>query len=178
MDLRNVGILQHYTESQPRISGRQDGRPPAWRSIPGGAGYEMKPAAWHSAGPRTVQDAGLTKHHAVKTYGWAEVQLHALLTSALDGGEWSASCHGSQYPYHRRLGGPQSGSGRGGEDEKIPPGAPEGNRTPLPSHFSDWATPAALYHSRLAFPRQISHSCCLEFRMRNEDFPQTLLTCL
>jgi hypothetical protein len=32
----------------------------------------------------------LTKHHAMKTYCWAEAQLHAL-TSALDGGEWSAS---------------------------------------------------------------------------------------
>jgi hypothetical protein len=33
----------------------------------------------------------LTKHHAVKRYGGIEVQLHHALTSALDGGEWSAS---------------------------------------------------------------------------------------
>jgi hypothetical protein len=32
----------------------------------------------------------LTKHHAMKTYWGVEVQLHAYLTSALDGGEWSA----------------------------------------------------------------------------------------
>jgi hypothetical protein len=34
------------------------------------------------------------KHHAMKTCGGVKVQLHALLTSALDGGEWSASSSG------------------------------------------------------------------------------------
>jgi hypothetical protein len=33
----------------------------------------------------------LTKHHTMKTYCGVEVQIHAFLTSALDGGEWSAS---------------------------------------------------------------------------------------
>jgi hypothetical protein len=34
----------------------------------------------------------LTKHHAMKTYWEVELQLHAFLTSALEGGgEWSAS---------------------------------------------------------------------------------------
>jgi hypothetical protein len=32
----------------------------------------------------------LTKHHAMKTYWRAEIQLHAFLPSALDGGDWSA----------------------------------------------------------------------------------------
>jgi hypothetical protein len=32
----------------------------------------------------------LIKHHATKTHWGVEVQLHAFLTSALDGGEWSA----------------------------------------------------------------------------------------
>jgi len=31
------------------------------------------------------------KHHAMKTYEGVEVQLHAILTSSLDKGEWSAS---------------------------------------------------------------------------------------
>jgi hypothetical protein len=34
----------------------------------------------------------LIKHHAIKTYGRAEIQLHAFLTSPLDAGEWSAPC--------------------------------------------------------------------------------------
>jgi hypothetical protein len=33
----------------------------------------------------------LTKNHFTNTYGGAEVYLHALLASAVDGGEWSAS---------------------------------------------------------------------------------------
>jgi hypothetical protein len=33
----------------------------------------------------------LIKHHTMKTYERLEVQFHAVLTSALDGGEWSAS---------------------------------------------------------------------------------------
>jgi len=33
----------------------------------------------------------LIKHHATKTHGTIEIWLHAFLTSALDGDEWSAS---------------------------------------------------------------------------------------
>jgi hypothetical protein len=33
----------------------------------------------------------LTKNQAMQTYGGVEVQLHVLLTSGLEGGEWSAS---------------------------------------------------------------------------------------
>jgi hypothetical protein len=64
----------------------------------------------------------------MKTYVGVEVQLHTLLTSALDEGEWSAlrPCRftreeSPQYPLHRRLAGPQSQSGRGGEVKKILP---------------------------------------------------------
>jgi hypothetical protein len=54
------------------------------------------------------------------------------LPSALDGGEWSASRTGRftpqgkspWYPLDRSLGGPQSRSGRGGEQKnsQLPPG--------------------------------------------------------
>jgi hypothetical protein len=68
----------------------------------------------------------------MKTYWGVEVQLHAFLTSALDGGEWSASRPGRFTPQgmnpwyllDRMLGGPQSRSGCGGEEKnsQTPPG--------------------------------------------------------
>jgi hypothetical protein len=39
-----------------------------------------------------------TKYHITKTYWGVELWLHALLTSALDGGEWSASRPGGFTP--------------------------------------------------------------------------------
>jgi hypothetical protein len=62
---------------------------------------------------------------------WRYSSTHSL-TSALVGGEWSASRSGRftlqgkspLYPLDRRLGGPQSRTGRGGEEKnsQIPPG--------------------------------------------------------
>jgi hypothetical protein len=47
----------------------------------------------------------LTKHHDMKTYfGNGGIAPHAFLTSALDGGEWSASCPGRFTPRERVLG--------------------------------------------------------------------------
>jgi hypothetical protein len=40
----------------------------------------------------------LTEHHAMKGYWGVEVPLHTFLTSALDGGEWSASHPGRFAP--------------------------------------------------------------------------------
>jgi hypothetical protein len=61
----------------------------------------------------------------MKAYGGVDVYIHIFLTSALAGGEWTASRTGlftpgekPRYPLARRLGGPQSRSGRRGE-EKI-----------------------------------------------------------
>jgi hypothetical protein len=51
-----------------------------------------------------------------------------IVTSALDGGEWSALCPGritpresSWYPLDRWMGGPQSCSGHGGEEKNSQP---------------------------------------------------------
>jgi hypothetical protein len=59
---------------------------------------------------------------------WRYSSTHSL-TSALDGGEWSASRPGRftlqgkspWYPLDRRLGGPQSRSGGGGEEKNSQP---------------------------------------------------------
>jgi hypothetical protein len=59
----------------------------------------------------------------METFGGVEVSLHTFLTSALDGGEWSVSLcslvKSPQYPLYRRLGGPQSRSGRCGRTPLI-----------------------------------------------------------
>jgi len=63
----------------------------------------------------------------MKAYRGAEVQHLSFLTSALDGGELSAS-HPSysvpgvkvQYPFNRRLGGPKNWSGCFGDKSFLP----------------------------------------------------------
>jgi hypothetical protein len=96
------------------------------------------------------------KHYTMKVYGGVDVYLHIFLTSALAGGEWSASrtsCftfgEGSpQYPLDMRLGGPQSRSGGCG-DEKIL--HPTGTQTstfsvvqPIASRYTYYTIPAPL----------------------------------
>jgi len=44
------------------------------------------------------------KRHAIEMYGGVEVHLHAFLTAALDGGEWSASLSGRFNPEERAPG--------------------------------------------------------------------------
>jgi hypothetical protein len=69
----------------------------------------------------------------METYwGSGGIAPHAFLTSALDGGEWSASRPGRftpqgkspRYPLDRRLGESQSRSGYGDEEKnpQLPPG--------------------------------------------------------
>jgi hypothetical protein len=70
-----------------------------------------------------------TEHHTIKTYWGVEVKLHAFLTSALDGGEWSASQPGrftpgeysSRFPLDRMWGGLQNRSGHGGAEKNSKP---------------------------------------------------------
>jgi hypothetical protein len=67
--------------------------------------------------------------HAMKTYFGICGMAPRILTSTLDGGEWSASRPGRftpreiapNYPLDRRPGGPQSRSGRGSEDKNSQP---------------------------------------------------------
>jgi hypothetical protein len=62
----------------------------------------------------------LIKHHAIKTYWGSGGKLRVFLSSALDGGEWSASRPGRRVPpLDRRLGEPQSQSGRSDEREEF-----------------------------------------------------------
>jgi hypothetical protein len=87
----------------------------------------------------------------MKTYWGVEVYLHAFLTSALDGGEWSALCSCRFTPRERAPGthwiggwaGPRAGLDAAVR-EKFP--APAGTRTPdHPAHslaLYRWAIPA------------------------------------
>jgi hypothetical protein len=87
---------------------------------------------------------------------WRYSSTHSL-TSALDGGEWSASRSGRftqgkspRYPLDRRLGGPQSRSGHGMVKRKIPSPRQESSpRTPIvqleAQRYTDWAITGVWY---------------------------------
>jgi hypothetical protein len=72
----------------------------------------------------------------MKAYGGVGVSIHTFLTSALAGGDWSALHPGGftpgerpPYPLDRRVDGPQSRSGRRGEEKSLDP---TGTRTATP----------------------------------------------
>ena len=69
------------------------------------------------------------------------------MTAALEGGEWSTARPGrtlppgkTRYPFHRRLGGPQSRSGRA--ENLIPTGIRSRTVQPVVSRYTGWATRA------------------------------------
>ena len=66
------------------------------------------------------------------------------MTAALEGGEWSAARPvrtlppgKSQYPFYRRLGGPQGRSGRA--ENLVPTGIRSRTVQPVVSRYTDWA---------------------------------------
>jgi hypothetical protein len=78
----------------------------------------------------------LTKHYVMKEYGGVVVYIHIFSTSALAGGECSASLPGRftpvkkpRYPLDRRLSGTRSRSRRRGKENILDP---TGIRTPAP----------------------------------------------
>jgi hypothetical protein len=82
---------------------------------------------------------------AVQPVEGVEVQLYSFMTTAPEGGEWSASRPGrslppgkTRYPLYRRLGGPQSQSG---QVRKIspPPGFDPRTVQLVASRYTDWA---------------------------------------
>ena len=80
------------------------------------------------------------------------------MTEALEGGEWSAACPRrtlppgkTRYPLYRRLGGPQSRSGRA--ENLVPTGIQSRTVQPVVSRYTDWATgPTSLLYQVLILP--------------------------
>jgi len=78
------------------------------------------------------------------------------LISALDGGEWSASCPGCytpreracHYPLDRKLGGPQRKSGHGGEKKNSQslPGLKCMNIQPIAHHYTNELLLSLIHH--------------------------------
>jgi len=76
---------------------------------------------------------------------WVDVWLYSSMTAALEGGEWSAASPGltlppgkTRYPFYRRLGGPQGGSGRAGN--LVPTGIRSRIVQPEVIRYTDLAT--------------------------------------
>ena len=74
--------------------------------------------------------------------GRVEVQLYSSMTTALEGGEWSAARTGrtlslgkTWYPLYRRLGAPQGRSGRA--ENLAPPGFDPRTVQPVASRYTD-----------------------------------------
>jgi hypothetical protein len=74
--------------------------------------------------------------------GWVEVYLYSSMTTALEGGEWSAARPGrtlppvkTRYPFYRRLGGAQGRCGRA--ENLVPTGIRSRTVQPVVSRYAD-----------------------------------------
>jgi hypothetical protein len=96
----------------------------------------------------------LTKHHYMKMYGGVEVQLHAFLTSPLDGGEWLTPRLGPFNPGVRAPGTHWIG-GWVGPSVGMDVVAKRKNsrhwtcQESNPSRYNDWATPMTIIQKYL-----------------------------
>jgi hypothetical protein len=118
-------VIQYY--KNVRIPHKTHGRPQtenpcsAWKSHQPHSVHS--PFLWHIlilSSHIKKQSSPTTRHEGA--WGESSYSCYSFLTSALDGGEWSASRLGRalpqgknpRYPLYRRLGGPQSRSGHRG----------------------------------------------------------------
>jgi hypothetical protein len=95
-------------------------------------------------------------------YGGVDVYTHISLTTALVGGEWSASRPGRlprgerlRYPLDRKLGGPQSLSGRRGEEKILDyrdPNTSPSVAQPVASRYTDYAIRDDFYKALVPIP--------------------------
>ena len=76
------------------------------------------------------------------------------MTAALEAGEWSAARPGrtlppwkTQYPFYRRLGGPQGRSGRA--ENLVRTGIRSRTAQPVVSRYTDWATGTTILTYRI-----------------------------
>ena len=83
--------------------------------------------------------------------GWVDIYLSSSISAALEGGEWSAVGPGltlppgkTQYPFYRRLGGPQGRCGRA--KNLVPTGIRSRAIHPVDSRYTDWATRRTYYN--------------------------------
>jgi len=104
------------------------------------------------------------------------------MTAAIEGGEWSAARPGStlppektRYPFYRRLGGPQSRSGRA--ENLVPTGIRSRTVQPVVSRYTDWATRPKPNNGQPTLVGTFSHICktCCSSRLQLYRYIEILL---
>jgi len=90
------------------------------------------------------------------------------MTTALEGGEWSAARPGrtlppekTRYSFYRRMGGPQGRSGRA--ENLVPTGIRSRTVQPIVSRYTDWATRSTFHLNNT----QIFSSYCISIIRTN-----------
>ena len=103
------------------------------------------------------------------------------MTTALEGGEWSAARPGhtlppgkTWYPFYRRLGWPQGRSGRA--ENLVPTGIRSPTVQPIVSRYTDWATrPTSCFSTDINFKTISWQAYCVEMRGRSQIYARETL---